>query len=327
MNAETTACQVLTWAGDTTAGRAGSPAVPPPTGPLRDTSALGRPGAATLRALRALTRDTAARLGAGSPPFADPAPVGPGALLMAAAVGGRAQPGPARTLAEAAPAAGLSAAGGWADALARHAVVAPALAACRRTEATAAGTTGGAATDRSIDAELAETLLRASILTAVLHRPPLGRLRAGATAAEVAAAAGLLTRPRGRAVLTTALAAWSADPAVLDWRAELLTRLSIDHPGVVLDVYLLARLRHGAVWDRRLAWAARALSGVGLPDDLPLATVRFWAPLAGVNQRDPDLIRSRALLDGHRAAVDLVRRYRLGLSAGAAWKGAAGCSA
>ncbi len=251
-----------------------------------------------MTALRELTRDTAARLGAGSPPFADRTPVGPGALLLAAAVGGRAQSGPARALVEAAPAPRLSA-GGWADALARHAVVAP-------------------VTGQKIDAELADALLRASMLTAVLHRPPLSRLTSGATATEAEAAADLLGRPRGRTVLTAALAAWSPDPAVLTWRAELLTRLSHDHPDVVLDTYLLARLRHGADWDRRLSGAARALSGVGLPDDLPVATVRFWAPLAALDQRDPELIRSRTLLDGHRNAVNLVRRYRLGLSAAGA---------
>ncbi|WP_322749666.1 MULTISPECIES: hypothetical protein [unclassified Frankia] len=294
MNAETTACRVLAWAGDTAGWSA-----PPPVGPLRETSALAHPAAATLTVLRELTRDTAARLGAGSPPFADRSPVGAGALLLAAAVGGRAQAGPARALAEAAPAL-RPATDGWADALARHAVVAPTLAACRAVP------------------ELADTLLRASTLTAVLFRPAASRVSAGATATEVAAATDLLGRPRGRAVVTAALAGWSPDPAVLTWRAELLTRLSHDHPGVVLDTYLLARLRHGVDWDRRLTWAARALSGFGLPDDLPVATVGFWAPLAALDQRDPELIRSRTLLDGHRDALNLVRRYRLGLSAGAA---------
>ncbi len=105
---------------------------------------------------------------------------------------------------------------------------------------------------------------------------------------------------------------------MLAWRAELLTRLSNDHPDVVLDVYLLARLRHGADWDGRLGAAARALAGTGPPDDLPVATIRFWAPLAVLDQRDPELIRSRMFLDGHRDALTLVRRYRLAVSAAGA---------
>ncbi len=310
MNAETTARRVLAWAGGRVPAWAGDSAgrpAPPPVGPLREANALARPAAATLTTLRELTRDTAARLGAGSPPFGDRAPVGLGALLLAAAIGGRAEPGPARALAEAAPAPRLSASG-WADAVARHAVVMPTL------------SVGWAVSeaDQTIDTELADALLRVSTLTAVLHRPPSDRLTADATATEVAAAVELLGRPRGRAVLTAALAVWSPDPAVLGWRTELLTRLSHDHPDVVLDTYLLARLRHGADWDRRLRGAARALSGVGLPDDLPVATAAFWVPLAALNQRDPELIRSRALLDGYRGALELVRRHRLGLSAGMA---------
>ena len=113
------------------------------------------------------------------------------------------------------------------------------------------------------DEPLAETLLRASPLTAVLHRPALRRLAAQTTGDAVEAAAALVRRPRGQAVLSAALSRWDPDIAVLNWRTELLERLAGDHPDLVLDTYTHARLRHAADWDARLKWAKRALSAVG----------------------------------------------------------------
>jgi hypothetical protein len=84
----------------------------------------------------------------------------------------------------------------------------------------------------------------------------------------------------------------------------------LDRPDVVLDVYQTARLRHGDEWDHRLRWAARHLAGSSQPSDLPIATVKFWAPLATLERRDAEALRSRALLDGHRPALRLVHRHR-----------------
>jgi hypothetical protein len=375
VNAEATAVRVLEWAAQAAGtaihgtdihragvhGTAGALADLPPAGPLREAAALARPGPRTLAALGELARDTAARLGTGRPPFADTTPVGLGALLLAAAVGGRGEPEAARGLAEATPRtrleethpdAGPAVAGvGWPDAVARHGIVAPALAALPVRDAPAApagrasaGRTpsgqsehavsgqladrsgaggsfrrgdigrGGIDTDRirdRIDPALADALLEASVLTSVLHRPAARRLAGGATATEVDAAVRLLGRPRGRWVFAAHLSRWSPDPAVLTWRAELLSRVGLDRPDVLLDVYQTARLRHGDDWDRRLRWAGRQLTGSDLPDNLPIATVKFWAPLAVLERRDAGTLRSRALLDGHRPALRLVHRHQL----------------
>lgn len=317
MNAETTAYRVLIWA-ITVTGPAPAdgedPATPPlPSGPLRAARALAQPAEETITALAELARRTAARLGAGAPPFGDPSPIGLGGLLLAAAIGGRAQPGPARLIAEAVAAPRLTSAArstaGWSDALARHALVAATL-----TDTKAAGTKAA-----GTEAEpLLETLLRCSPLTAVLHRPAATTLAAEATAAEVDTALGLLARPRGAAVLHAALSRWSPDPAVLRWRADLLTRLAHPHPEFVIDTYVTARLRHGAEWDRHIRDAARTLSRVGRPDELSLATARYWLPLSALRRRDPDLLRARPLLAGYQYAVRLVEgRHRVSI-AGAA---------
>jgi hypothetical protein len=160
----------------------------------------------------------------------------------------------------------------------------------------------------------AETVLRLSPLTSVLHRPTLAALDRGA-AAETAAAAALLSRPRGAEVLRTALARWCADPEVLRWRTDLLARFALPQEpsrrDVALDTYVTARLRHGAAWDERLRAAARGLAGRGAPAAVHIATARYWAPLAALWRTDPDLVRSRPYLTGCEAALALVQRYGL----------------
>lgn len=123
MNAEETACQVLAWAA--------RPSGPLPVGSLSGTARLIQPTAGTLTLVRDLASSTAAKLGAGTPPFGDGNPVGAGAVLLAAAVGGRRQPGPARQLALALPPTRPQRIrpqrACWRDLIARHAVVAAAL--------------------------------------------------------------------------------------------------------------------------------------------------------------------------------------------------------
>jgi FtsH ternary system domain X1 len=323
ITAETTARRVLAWAVE--------PSGPLPDGPLWETSRLARPEAATVTLAGQLAQATAARLGTGAPPFGDENPIGAGVVLLAAAVGGRKQPDAARRMAEALPAArpvrSRPAAACWSDVVARHGLVAAALEAIPvpAPGGTRPGAGGGEAggDQREEDATcadhepLTETLLRMSPLTAVLHRPALRLLDADTTGNEVETAAALAGRPRGPAVLTAALACWSPQPAVLNWRVELLERLGRDHPDLILDTYTLARLRHGDDWDLRLRWAERTLGLPGPSDPLAIATARFWVPLARLRQRNPAMPDARPLLSGYRFALDLVRRLRL-VTAGAA---------
>ena len=302
MTAQITAQRVLAWAI--------RPAGPPPEGPLWEAGRLAQPESATVTLVAELARATAARLGAGAPPFADRTPVGAGPVLLAAAVGGRQQAGPARQLAEAVPTARPSrmrpAQACWPDLIARHGLVGSAMASRREP-----------GLHSPVGDDLVETLLKMSPLTAIFYRPILSRLTAGTTGDEVEAAAALVGRPRGQAVLATALANWVPEQAVLDWRVDLLDRLAHDFPALLLDTYALARLRHGADWDLRLGWARKALLTPGYPDPLAISTVRFWVPLARLTQRGVRLPDARPLMIGYRPALELVRHYRL-LTAGAA---------
>lgn len=309
MNALTTALRVLWWAAE---GKA-----PAPGGPLLRAAELASPDPELCAALSRLVQEYAARSGAGRPPFGDAAPAGAGALLLAAAIGGRMDPDSAHALAQAVPPPQLSAeGGGWADALARHAVAAPFVGlVLQGSQPFQRGAAGRSLADaRGREFALCEVLLDVSPLTAVLHRPSSRQLTGGA-ATVVRTAAALLTRARGRPTLCAGLAAWYANAEVLDWRSQLLSRLSHAHPEAVLDTYLAARLRHGPEWDRRVLAARRRLAERELPDPLTLATLRFWAPLAALGRGHPRLLSTRPLLDGHQPALDLVRRYQLTPSA------------
>lgn len=311
MTAAETVRKVLTWAAQ--------PEGEPPAGPLsgmRDLISRDRESAEPLGRLALVT---AARLGAGARPFGDAGPAGPGALLLAAAVGGRLETRLAQRIAEAAPAwtpasvaAPRAAAYGWAEAVARHGVLA-ALPDLRRGAAPLDGTRAKpvARPRPVVPASLLDALLRVSPLTAILYRPDLARMREQTVAAEIAAMYDLLGRPAGRAVLSTALAAPTDDEHVLAWRTSLLARLRVEHPQVVLDVYLKARLRHGERWDALLYRAADELSGYGLPGELPLAVARYWAPLAALERDRRSWLTERPFLDGYRRALDLVALHGL----------------
>ncbi|WP_440099032.1 hypothetical protein [Streptosporangium sp. H16] len=307
MNAEITAQRVLGWA----VTREGTL----PSGPLWETARLGRPGRATRVLAGELARRTAATLGIGVPAPGDATTIGLGTVFLAAAVGGRGQPEPARRLAELARPAGRRAIGPrWYDLVALHGLVAAVLRDWRPPPPSS-GTTTTVSTTVSGDGDepepLDEILLRVSPLSAVLHRPPLRKLAARATGEEVATAVELLARPRGAATLAAGLASWSPDHTVLSWRVELMRRLRADHPDAVLDIHCLARSRHGAEWDRRLSWARRALNRLGPPDPLAIATVEFWAPLFSAVRSGTELARVRPLLQGHEQALQLVRFHNL----------------
>jgi FtsH ternary system domain X1 len=303
-SAAATAAQVLTWAGE--------PSGPVPTGPLWDVAQLAGPPDAVRDAAVQLARRTAARLGAGAPPFGALHRIGPGALFLAAAAGGRKQPGPAALLARAVPpgTAVNRHPGAWYDLVARHGVVGAVVTSLDGTEDRESPGTSAKAADDGEQEPLTELLLAASPLTAVLYRPTLRALRSDTTGQAVTTAVALLSRPRGQAVLAAELAGWTPLPHVLAWRASLLTRLRHQHPDLLLDVYFTARTRHAPEWDKRVSWAARQLGLHRVADPLAIATIRFWAPLAAM-ERDAPLSRLRPLLSGQDRALTLVRRFRL----------------
>lgn len=289
-----TASRVLGWAAD--------PAGMPPAGDLHDAESLARPDTEAHSMLQRLAVRTAAVLGAGRPPFGDDGPVGLGALLLAAAVGGRADAEAARRIVDGVPALRLlpgeaggdasrdSRAPGWADAVARHGIVG----------AFAEPGVSASATD-----DLTEAMLAASPLTAILLRPPSARAHDGDYREPLKAVTDLVARPRGLEVLTTALARPARDAATLAWRTVVVIRLAAGNRDAVLGIYLAARVRHGAEWDDLLDWAA---DGTGQAT-VRTAVRRFWAPLAVLDQEDPALLRSQPFLDGYRRALELAAPY------------------
>ncbi|WP_433372118.1 hypothetical protein ACQPZX_48815 [Actinoplanes sp. CA-142083] len=259
MNALTTARRVLRWAAE--------PSGPVPSGILRGAGSLAEAGECVPDVCR-LVSSAGALFAAGDPPWADAEPVGPGVVLMAAAVGVRADERAAQIL-DLVPELSPRRDGRWAEALARHALVAPVLGA----------SAGG------VPAGLADRLRAMSPLTSIFGRPSTNP---AARTAALDLSMRLLARPHGTASLTAVLARPSEDPLVLDWRARLLRILREQRPGLMLDVYLAARLRHGAAWDARIAAADAEMTRVAGPSPLALATVRFWGPLADTERAETE---------------------------------------
>lgn len=261
MDALTTARSVLRWSL--------YPAGSPPLGSLAGVSALASPDDQTLTALRHLAGAAAARCGAGPEPLGDSSPIGLDAMLIASAIGGRSQATLSQSILGVVPRLRLTRrSNGWAECLARHAVVFPAV--------------GLAASAGGLSPDLADLLVELSPLTMVLHRPPESAL-----ATARATASRLLDRPRGTRVLVGALARPTTDAAVLTWRWRLLEQLRQERAATMLDVYGAARLWHAAAWDVRIQAAHQELSGRSRPSDLTIAILRYWLPLA-LLQRDEE---------------------------------------
>ncbi|QXJ20205.1 hypothetical protein AGRA3207_000877 [Actinomadura graeca] len=260
-----------------------------PNGTLWESSELAAPGQAVLDRLRSVTRTANALAGAGDPPFGDAAPVGLGAVLLAAAIGGREQADHAERIARAStPPRDAGGAPGWHDLSARNAVLLPVLRASPRWRT---------------DGALVQSLLHASPLTAVLHHPPGGAAAERNYPAAERTAETLLEAPRGREVLVAALAADSRVPDVLAWRAHLLNLwLRHGRTDLVLDTYALARLRYGERWDEQIG---AALNWHGRPDPVMTGTARYWTAA----ERVPLRLR-RPVARGHERALTLVRRHR-----------------
>jgi hypothetical protein len=272
MNALGTARKVLDWST--------APQGPLPVGPLLNTVALARPDAEALAALRRLALVTTARLGLGAELLRDSGSIGLGAILLAAAVGGRLEAAVAEKIIQGVPRLSPSVVE-WNEATVRHGVVGAAL--------------GPLPAGPPMPEPVVDKLLECSPLTAVLHRPAAGQAQIARSTAR-----RLLRRSRGRGVLIRFLSEPSVDAAVLDWRSEMLELLRAEQPEMMLDIYTAARASHGTVWDCHINRADAELRKPNLPPQLPLATLRYWAPLARMER---DLQAGRGMAARIRTAA------------------------
>ncbi|KKD06695.1 hypothetical protein [Streptomyces sp. WM6386] len=249
----------------------------PPEGDLRDLQDLAAPPPDVTDEVVRVAVYGAARLRLDRLAEQERRPVGAGALLLAAAIGARAQEELAAEAVRAVPAARSL----W-DVLAHHTVVAPALPHCASTPL------------------LAERLRDASPLTAVLDRPN----PPGESAAELLLEDVLLTHPQGRRLLTSVYCAAPASPGQALWRGRLLDQLRMQDRELVLDVYEAALLRHQA---EHLVLIRQARLCLTVPPDLPSArpVAQWWAALARLERSHPRLLRAR---------TGITRQYLAGVS-------------
>lgn len=282
MNATETAGRVVAWALLDQG--------PPPRGGLATPEGLARPPAGLRAALGELAAVTAARLRLAAPPCGAQHPPTADGLLLAAALGAAHTPSLARLLL-----AGLPPAQGVWDWLARHGLVAPALA--------------------HLPAGMAEDARAASPLSGLFDRPA-----AGQEAAARRVAARLRRHGDGRRCLVLTLAQPSDDPAVRRWRAALLDRLRLDGEegaAFVLDVYEAAMVHHEDAHTAQ-ARAARAVladpvaAADGARLDGALGAAAWWGPLRALDRGARDALRGRRYLGyAYREGLhlhDLARR-------------------
>jgi hypothetical protein len=279
MSAVATALSVLLWTRTSDDERPARPA--PPEGDLRELQELADPPPDVADEVVRVAVRGAARLRLDRLAEREHRPVGAGAVLLAAAIGARAQGDLAAEAVRAVPTARSL----W-DVLAHHAVVAPALPHC-----------AGAPL-------LADRLRDASPLTALLDRPN----PPGEAAAELLLEDALLTHPQGRRLLTGVYCEAPASPAQALWRGRLLDQLRMQDRDVVLDVYEAALLRHRAA---HLLLVQQARLCLTVPPDLPAArpVAQWWAALARLERSHPRLLRARTGITRHYlAGVGLYRQ-------------------
>lgn len=285
MSATETARDVLRWAF--------SPAGPPPHGDLRRCDQLVHPAPELRTLLGHLVACVAARLRLGHPPLSDPEPVGCAGLVLAAAIGAAGDPAQA-PLARAAFRSASSELGAVehpAEWVARHAMVAPALA--------------------FLGPELAADCKVASPLTSVLTFPPPGQ---EGEARQVARQ--LLAHPLGRVVVMLHWGQPTTDLATRRWRGDLLERWRLageQEADFVLSVYETTLVFHG---DEALEQIRHARQVFEDPKaaaeesclEQALSVAHWWQPLRALEHTDPEKLRERPHLGyDYRAGVQLAR--------------------
>jgi hypothetical protein len=301
MSAADTALRVLTWARDGGAG-------PPPHGDLSHVADLTTPPPQLLTVLAQLAAVTAARLRLDRRPFGDDSPVGLSAVLLAAAIGARADIA-AVTVLTAVPTARRGR-----DLVTHHGLSAAVLAADPDTVGdTAPG--------------LLDDLRDRSPLTGILDHPRVGQW---ATCQRLLATV-VLTRPDGARMFALAFAEPARTPAQSAWRGTVLEALRsqpmfIPH---TLDTYESARRFHAPAHDAAITSARlslrelhhgrrelrRRFGDVLPPSAEQLAQARpaaeFWRALTALVRTHHELVRKRRPLSSIQQVTDLVREFDL----------------
>jgi FtsH ternary system domain X1 len=269
MSATDTAMRVLVWAISDAAG-------PPPTGDLEGAVELAEPPPDVQDAGVRLALVTAARLRLAAPPLDDPRPVTCGAVIAAAAIGARGHPSAAAMMRTISPP--------WSayDQVALHGI--------------AAAVVKGAP-----DTALLPALRDASPLTGLLDRPgPGGPDWCDQLLDE------MLRHPDGRNLATLAFAATPESDAQSKWRGEVLNEmLSVrENRSWVLDVYETALSWHAQGHRDRARQAYRRLRDSSTAAEAA-PTAIWWQALARLDRTEPELLRGRAALIGHRIGIRL----------------------
>ncbi len=273
MSAHTTVRDVLRWAA--------APKGSPPSGDLNGIESLSKPDGELRNALGDLCVLTASRLRLGNPPLNDPVPPGCVSLLLAALVGA---------------AGNASLPSGMIDVLmkiienepvathpsewiARHGVVVFAVA--------------------SLPSEASRTCGIVSPLTGLLRVPVQGKEAQARRLAD-----DLRKHQLGNKALVQLFAEPSDEPAIRNWRADLLDAWRVGSPqevDFVLSVYEMMMLHHPTRALAQVAAASRTLSDplaakdeAGLLDAISVA--RWWKALADIDRTMPDRLREHHLL-------------------------------
>ncbi|MDI3285135.1 hypothetical protein [Polyangium sp. 15x6] len=278
------AAEVIAWA----SARGGArPRGKAPLGEMGFPSLL-TPPEVVRSAAAALASIHAAKLGLRAPPLGDARPLGPGGVVLAAAVGLAESPSVAEALAEACP----ELSGAW-DLVLRDAITSRALA-------------------TSIDADLADMLRARSPLSAALGRPA-----PGGEDETIATIAALVRHPDGRRLVVQTFARPGAPRDVRRFRAAAMERLRTGDAGLldlVIEVYEAALVFHRERVIEEIAAARGVITGRGDPEaklEDALAVAAFYGPLGRIRRAHGELVRKRHGLD-LEGMLEGTRLFQLG---------------
>ena len=273
MTAEDTALRVIRWAATRM-----TEAIP--SGDLAVAVRLAEPDPELLHAAGRLAAITAARLRLTWPVLADTRPPGPGAALLAAAIGGHARREQVELLLTAVPAAVTTA-----DLLARHGLAEPAI---------------------SLLPALSDQIRDLSPLTGVLDRPGPRTESACEDLLDT-----LREDPSSRQMLIPRFAAPADSPEQARWRGACLSQLRHADREFVLDVYETALTYYASEHERLTtrAWQDVVLAGPN-PRSRAIsprtrATAYWWRALAELTAADPGRVRESRVLPKGRAGTSL----------------------
>ena len=277
MSAMDTAMRVLAWAIADAPG-------PAPTGDLIGAAELAEPAEDVRDTGIRLAVVSAARLRLAAPPLADPGPVTPGVVIMAAAIGARAQPTAAMLLRAVSPARSAY------ELVARHSIVTAMIRRYRQPP------------DDTADpgTALLPALRDASSLTGLLDVPgPAGPSRCDQVLDQ------MLGHADGRNLVTLALAVPPVTDEQSRWRGELLNGMLSEDREWVLDVYETAMSWYAEGHGCRARQAYQLLRRRP-PNVAPaVPTAVWWQALARVERTRPELLRRRAGLTDYRLGLHL----------------------